>query len=45
LDSLDPQAPDRKHSTRAVLARALKRARGSLLMPLIARLTKRKGHK
>jgi uncharacterized protein (TIGR02302 family) len=31
LDSLDQQAPDREHSTRAVLTRALKRARGSLL--------------
>ena len=31
MDSLDQQTPDRGRSTRAVLARALKRARGSLL--------------
>ena len=31
MDSLDQQTPDRELSTRAVLARALKRARGSLL--------------
>ena len=31
MDSLDQQTPDREFSTRAVLARALKRARGSLL--------------
>ena len=31
MDSLDQQTPDREFSTRAVLTRALKRARGSLL--------------
>jgi uncharacterized protein (TIGR02302 family) len=42
LDSLDQQTPDRGRSTRAVLARALKRARGSLfwegLWPALATL-------
>ena len=31
MDSLDDQVPDRERSTRALLARALQRARGSLL--------------